>query len=196
MSDQSQKSRFAIDLDDLERQLRSSPAQDVRQPVADPFAELARLVGQDDPYKDMFRQSEAPVPSSVPAQRQEPVFTGYSQAKATESAPDYSVPQDDLRGALDEFDAIFDRQGQHAAVADNQISGMPAEEPVVYAQDATAPVAGETHYQAAHYEPAPVDPMAAFDDMISRDLDHILQEGRPQNARAHEVHAPEAQHYQ
>lgn len=181
MSEQGQKSRFAIDLDDLERQLRNSPAQDVKQPQADPFAELARLVGQDDPYKDMFWPSAAP-----DQQRIEPVFAG----RASQYAPQYTahvqpagqaavqddggpspyaVPQDDLRGALDEFDAIFDRPVHAAAPA------PVVDDVMTYGQTASG-----VHYAVPEAALQPQrDEVSALDDMISRDLDQVLQENHP-----------------
>lgn len=43
--------RFAIDLDDLERQLRQTASAQPKVPASDPLVELARIVGQDDPFK-------------------------------------------------------------------------------------------------------------------------------------------------
>jgi hypothetical protein len=181
LSDNGQKSRFAIDIDELERQLRSSPAQEVKQPSADPLAELARLVGQDDPFrqpdpfKDMFatgpgdRMSQ-PAPAnqsyspqsyspgadmgSTDGQRVEPSFGQYSQPPAGthQGLPENGV-RDDLRGALDEFDAIFDKPRAAAPV---NVAGQPSYHPA-------APV---------YHEPG------AHEDMIARDLDKILEEGR------------------
>ena len=72
--------RFEIDLDDIERQLRraaeppspaapadsafrlDAPPKSEPAPRGDPLAELARIVGQDDPFRGLFRD-EAPVQS-------------------------------------------------------------------------------------------------------------------------------------
>ena len=70
MSDQT-KARFAVDLDDLERQLRVTAGTQPKTQSSDPLAELARIVGQDDPFKAMFADKRAPAPAgsapSVPA---------------------------------------------------------------------------------------------------------------------------------
>jgi SPOR domain len=113
MSEQANKSRFAIDLDDLEKQLKS-PA-----PVAarggDALAELARIVGRDDPLKGLFAQRQAQSSASSPAPaRIEPSF---------QQAPVAANTSDNLKGALDEFDALLRRD----------LSGrgeQPAPEPV------------------------------------------------------------------
>jgi hypothetical protein len=70
MSNQT-KARFAVDLDDLERQLRVTAGTQPKIQSSDPLAELARIVGQDDPFKAMFADKRAPAPAgsapSVPA---------------------------------------------------------------------------------------------------------------------------------
>jgi hypothetical protein len=54
------RNRRAIDLDELERQLRLSADTSDARNVPDPLAELARLVGNDDPFKDILGQPGAP----------------------------------------------------------------------------------------------------------------------------------------
>ena len=51
------KSRVALDLDQIERQLRSS--QQGAPSKSDPLAELARIVGQDDPFRALLADQEA-----------------------------------------------------------------------------------------------------------------------------------------
>ncbi len=63
MSDQT-RSRLAVDLDDLERQLRQAAGSQPRAVTSDPLAELARIVDQDDPYKKMFDQRRPAAPAS------------------------------------------------------------------------------------------------------------------------------------
>jgi hypothetical protein len=111
------RNRFALDLEDLERQLRGAgQAPKVGQP-ADPLAELTRIVGQDDPLKDIFgNRGHAPAASQPvhsqpvqawPVARQEPVFGNAPprQPAPVEAAP----PPAELRGALDEFEALLRR---------------------------------------------------------------------------------------
>ncbi len=58
---QEMRNRRAIDLDELERQLRLSAENSDARGVADPLAELARLVGNDDPFKDILGQQGDPL---------------------------------------------------------------------------------------------------------------------------------------
>jgi hypothetical protein len=63
------KSRVALDLDQIERQLRSS--QQPGPSKSDPLAELARIVGQDDPFRALLAEPQAPsshgrAPSAYP----------------------------------------------------------------------------------------------------------------------------------
>ena len=76
--------RFEIDLDEIERQLRRAadpalpvptsldsrpanpPPQSGPAPKSDPLAELARIVGQDDPFRGLFRDSPSGQPASGP----------------------------------------------------------------------------------------------------------------------------------
>jgi hypothetical protein len=53
---ESVKPRFAVDLDDIERQLANAqPTPPTAAPLRnDPLAELARIVGQDDPFQDIL----------------------------------------------------------------------------------------------------------------------------------------------
>ncbi|PTM42670.1 SPOR domain-containing protein [Bosea sp. 124] len=109
------RNRFALDLEDLERQLRSAgQAPKVGQPV-DPLAELTRIVDQGDPLKDIFGQrAQVNVPQRVPASwqaraeaapQQEPSFNPVQELHAAAEQP----PPAELRGALDEFEALLRR---------------------------------------------------------------------------------------
>ena len=106
MSEPARKN-LALDLDDLERQLRMA-AQPVRpgQPV-DPLVELTRIVGSDDPLKDLFAQPRQAQPQPVqPAARPQPTQIW---PQADTAAPVPATPPQDLRGALDEFEALLRR---------------------------------------------------------------------------------------
>ncbi len=122
------RNRFALDLEDLERQLRSAGQAPKSGQAADPLAELTRIVDQGDPLKDIFghRGGQAAVPQRVPASwqaqaqvqsrqqepprqeppRQEPSFDPVQQLQA---AAEQSSPPAELRGALDEFEALLRR---------------------------------------------------------------------------------------
>ncbi len=113
------RNRFALDLEDLERQLRSAgQTPKVGQP-ADPLAELTRIVDQGDPLKDIFgHRGQAAAPQRVPASwqgqsqsqtpssRHEPSFNPVQELQA---AVEQSPPPAELRGALDEFEALLRR---------------------------------------------------------------------------------------
>jgi hypothetical protein len=84
MSD-ANRHRPSIDLDELERQLREAArprqaaaagsAEASRPAVDDPLAELARIVGQDDPFRGAFHsQRGVPVQPASPPPRQEPAI--------------------------------------------------------------------------------------------------------------------------
>jgi len=113
------KSRFLLDLDDLERQLRQ-PSQDERSfgpapgsgaapgfgsgqgsRVDDPLAELARIVGQEDPFRDLF--NAPPRPAAPP--RTEPAFD-FGDVPLRGTQQDFSRP--DGR-APDPFEAAFEK---------------------------------------------------------------------------------------
>lgn len=147
------RNRFALDLEDLERQLRSAgQAPRVSQP-ADPLAELTRIVDQGDPLKDIFKQRGAPpaserMPSSWQAQanahaqvqprdaaepeQNEPHLGAIQQFQAV---AEKSPPPAELRGALDEFEALLRRT-----------EGARPAEPVAAVR---APVRTEPRFEAA-----------------------------------------------
>jgi hypothetical protein len=54
MTEPAMRQRQAIDLDEFERRLRAAPPPS--KAADDPLAELARLVGQDDPFKQVFAE--------------------------------------------------------------------------------------------------------------------------------------------
>lgn len=139
------RNRFALDLEDLERQLRSAgQAPKVGQP-ADPLAELTRIVDQGDPLKDIFgHRGQAAAPQRVPAswqaraaevqQRQEPTFNPVQELQA---AAEKSPPPAELRGALDEFEALLRRTdaARPAPVAPLAAVAPPRAEPRFVPED-------------------------------------------------------------
>lgn len=108
------RNRFALDLDDLERQLRGAAQPQKPGTASDPLIELTRLVGQDDPLKELFagRSADPARPAAMAAPqpaswaRAEPSFQPTLVAQpSAQSAP----PPADVRGALDEFEALLRR---------------------------------------------------------------------------------------
>lgn len=124
MSEQT-RTRVALDLEDLERQLRQAADVQPRAKSSDPLADLARIVGQDDPFKTLFKdqrpaamsQSAAEAPVTVVSsgpRRVEPVLdTGNGQISATVSDERVSPVVDEAavgapsRDMLDEFDKLL-----------------------------------------------------------------------------------------
>ncbi|WP_054208816.1 SPOR domain-containing protein [Bosea vaviloviae] len=115
------RNRFALDLEDLERQLRSAGQAPKSGQAVDPLAELTRIVDQGDPLKDIFghRGGQAALTQRVPAawqtqaharpvepSRQEPSFDPVQQLQVV---AEQSPPPAELRGALDEFEALLRR---------------------------------------------------------------------------------------
>ncbi len=78
MSEPFNRQRHEINLDAFERSLREEPLQ--TKPAEDPLAELARLVGRDDPFKSVF--DNAGQTRQAPAQ--EPFFATASSQSAAE----------------------------------------------------------------------------------------------------------------
>ena len=177
------RNRFALDLEELERQLRaagqeSRPSHESRpSQSSDPLAELTRIVGQDDPLKDIFneRRSQA----QRPTLRQEPSFEVVPPRPAPTLAPVppavpagpslANVPPEELRGALDEFEALLRRTDPR-----QQAASAPAVAPVA------APVPQPKRRHDDFDLPAPlpygrkasVPPAAEPRDLDDDDADH------------------------
>ena len=82
------KPRLALDLDDIERKLRQ--AEQAVTPKSDPLAELARIVGQDDPFQTLLadkpRQGRVEPTFAAPPQAAPPV-AGRAPAGPTRAVP-------------------------------------------------------------------------------------------------------------
>ncbi|MDP3318007.1 MAG: hypothetical protein Q8S58_02645, partial [Bosea sp. (in: a-proteobacteria)] len=125
------RNRFALDLEDLERQLRSAGQVPRSGQPADPLAELTRIVDQGDPLKDIFghrgpaagQQRAASWPAPVPAPEPSPLPSSIGREAVRPAAPARDVPLDavshfqavaaqsqppaELRAALYEFEALL-----------------------------------------------------------------------------------------
>ncbi|WP_293812290.1 SPOR domain-containing protein [uncultured Bosea sp.] len=119
------RNRFALDLEDLERQLRGAGQTPRPGQQADPLAELTRIVGQDDPLKDIFAERRQP---PRPVARQEPSFEVVPQQPAP-AVPEASQPPAEMRGALDEFEALLRRTEPRRAEAPAPVQQRPAPQP-------------------------------------------------------------------
>lgn len=87
----STKPRMALDLDEIERQIRQASQNAPAPRSADPLAELARIVGQDDPFKSLLS-------SEPPAQRRLD-----SDALFNEPAERFPPPPPPLRGSYEDL---------------------------------------------------------------------------------------------
>ncbi len=126
------RNRFALDLDDLERQLRGAAQPQKPGAASDPLMELTRLVGQDDPLKELFAGRPAeparpaapavPQPASWSGHRTEPSFQPtLVSTPSAQAAP----PPADVRGALDEFEALL-RRTEPVKAAPQPVAQAPA----------------------------------------------------------------------
>ena len=152
MTDQN-RARPSIDLDELERQLREaagpraapapSPASS-QSPKEDPLAELARIVGSDDPYRSFWPQG-GNVPSSSQGGK------GSPQMAPPRSAPGQQEPFEDELAALarnggrsyeDPLSPEMQQRAPHAAVQhdDERAYQELASRSVPYDPDQLAPM--------------------------------------------------------
>ena len=156
------KARPPIDLDEFERQLREMQARS-KHPSSDPLAELARIVGQDDPFR--LGSGMGSVPAPVAPMLGKAASTAREPAAATPHfdallANPYSQPADERRmsssrpvyaSPLDELAAI-------AAVHEAQQETGPPPEFLAVRHDAATEAAGDDHsyaeQPAAYAEPA------------------------------------------
>lgn len=155
------RNRFALDLEDLERQLRSAGQAPKTGQAVDPLAELTRIVDQGDPLKDIFghRGGQAAVTQRVPAawqaqaqaqaharspepSRQEPSFDPVQQLQA---AVEQSPPPAELRGALDEFEALL-RRTDAVRPASAPADAAPARSEPHFGQDNAGQSYAPQHY--------------------------------------------------
>jgi hypothetical protein len=175
---QSLKPRFAIDLDEIERQLQSA-GSGAQQPAPapleaprptplqgtgrnDPLAELARIVGQDDPFGSMLASDRAPAPQrktpptfdELFAPRGEPIHPVHTADRWPEPSPrqEATQPYADQRAYDDSAYAEAQPYGQNAAA--------PAYDERYEDEQAQA-YAGQDdgqRYEAQAYEDEPAEP--------------------------------------
>ncbi|HEY8384277.1 MAG TPA: SPOR domain-containing protein [Microvirga sp.] len=89
---ESVKPRFAVDLDEIERQLsqaQAAPQTAAPAPRQDPLAELARIVGQEDPFQNILSAEK-------PARHQSDQSQGLSAAGQTRASAKDPAGLDDL----------------------------------------------------------------------------------------------------
>jgi hypothetical protein len=127
------KPRLALDLDDIERKLRQ--AEQAVAPKSDPLAELARIVGQDDPFHTLLADkpqqgrieptfTTPPPPAADPAGRGRaaplrafpPAASAAAPVHAYEPAPD-AYASTDFSHIVEEA-AAYDHAGQEPSYAE------------------------------------------------------------------------------
>ena len=174
------KRRLAIDLDEIERQLRQSAPQrggaggssghehgGAPSGKPDPLAELARIVGQDDPFRGILSSERA----GVEPQRADPdhdaVF-GYRSDAHPPAAPDPVAPPVQ-RQAHQGFDDWLP-QDQHAApLPQEQLqAGYPAHSPTQDDGSPQMPLPASGY--ASQSQPAPPQPEWQQQDWREEDL--------------------------
>lgn len=105
--------RFALDLDDIERQLRETQLQ---SPAAksDPLTELARIVGQNDPFKTLLTEKQQA------ATALQPVAAGFSVNRTAvdphaRAAP-YAAPETAYADAFDDLRPLQQHRSRRGLV--------------------------------------------------------------------------------
>jgi hypothetical protein len=139
MSEQT-KTRFAFDLDDLEKQLRQTAGSQPKVASSDPLADLARIVGQDDPFKSLFADRRGgampppPVQVAPPGPRRiEPQLVDVPRPAKPAALADTEIsevhgpaaplPAKDM---LDEFDRLLRGELRGTAAPASEVSAMDA----------------------------------------------------------------------
>jgi len=110
---ESVRPRFAVDLDEIERQLahaQSEPVPGYTSGRNDPLAELARIVGQDDPFQSILAADRATRPASRDAAVYDDIFVARDQSGRPHAGQDprHSF---DPRSPTD-LDAAYAEQGR------------------------------------------------------------------------------------
>jgi hypothetical protein len=117
------KPRLALDLDDIERKLRQ--AEQAVAPKSDPLAELARIVGQDDPFQSLLGDKQhgrveptfaAPQPAPDPRGRAAPLRAVPAPPQAFEPEPD-AYASTDFSHIVEEA-AAYDHADQQPTYAE------------------------------------------------------------------------------
>jgi hypothetical protein len=149
------KPRLALDLDDIERQLRHSS----RQPGAaksDPLAELARIVGQDDPFRALLAADRAALNGNA-----DDIFVSASPSDASPQRQDAAGAG--LRGTFSDNLADYD---------DDRAALTAEDEAILYGQ------------RAPRYAPDLSDPAFYDEDGIGyADADSVFVAPEPRRSR-------------
>ncbi|NIX77237.1 SPOR domain-containing protein [Microvirga terricola] len=152
---ESVKPRFAVDLGEIERQIaqaQPAPSQPISASRNDPLAELARIVGQDDPFQSLLA-SEPPARRGQAGSNLDDLFAAEPAPAARGAAQPQSQVQPQARQS--DFDlTAFDLDSYPQAPA------RAAEPAYAYQAPAAAPSRGHDTYDAGahslhYYDEAP-----------------------------------------
>ncbi|MGO4704270.1 SPOR domain-containing protein [Microvirga sp. 2MCAF38] len=152
---ESAKPRFAVDLDDIEKQLAygQAPAQPAASTRNDPLAELARIVGQDDPFQSMLSTGNTARPQAHSIPNLDDMFPAQERVSA---APRGFEPSD--LHAVGAVPAAFDLDQYQPAVTSGRAY---AEQGAAVHADAHEAAYDEASYDQNYYAPAAAGPAYA-----------------------------------
>ncbi len=155
------KSRLALDIEEIERQLRRSASQ-AGPSKSDPLAELARIVGQDDPFRALLAGDK---PESHRASNADDIFA--------RREPLFDAPHYGQNGA--------GGYGLHGSLADQETSSSYGYQPVALTAEDEAILHG---HQGQHYPAEVHDSGLYYDDEPSYgEAESTFAPVRPQRAR-------------
>ncbi|WP_112664242.1 SPOR domain-containing protein [Microvirga flavescens] len=169
---ESAKPRFAVDLDDIEKQLAyTQPAS--AQPAAstrnDPLAELARIVGQEDPFQSLLSGSPAPRPQAGGAVDLDALFPSQERTAAASRA----FPEPELRVGLD-TPAAFDLDQYQPAAATSRTYAEPSQPQRDNAQDQAY---GQDAYDQNYYAAPASGPVYAEEEVDEEPVRPLKRHG-------------------
>lgn len=142
---ESVKPRFAVDLNEIEQQIaqaQSAPSQAAPAGRSDPLAELARIVGQDDPFQSILSNDAPARPRNQASSSLDDLFATRDEIAA---APRAAQPQQ-ARHEVPDFDFSHYVQPQARQSAEPAYGYQPA--PPVQAHDGY----GDAAYDQGYYD--------------------------------------------
>jgi hypothetical protein len=147
----STKPRMTLDLDEIERQIRQTSQNAPATRSADPLAELARIVGQDDPFKSLLAQDR-------PVQRQQDAEELFQEgANRYPPPPPLRGSYDDARGLEPRIDPSFEQ-----FLAEESQRTVPS--PAAFPPPPPPPSHDDRLYEAQDYDDRAFAPAAEYEE--------------------------------
>lgn len=146
----STKPRMTLDLDEIERQIRQASQNAPAPRSNDPLAELARIVGHDDPFKSLL-SSETPAPRRL---NTDGLFHEPVDRAVPPPPPPLRGSYEDLPPAETRIDPSFE---QFLAAESQRVTPGPGAFPPPPPQD-------DRFYDQVEYDPKAYAPAAAYED--------------------------------